>query len=143
MVITGVADRVPDRIKHLVYLDALLPQNGENVNTIIAPRIKQPVKDGFITAPWVVGDPPPPHDVLMPAKTFSQPISLTNQAAAAKLPATYILTVDKGETPEQDDFYPFYRRARARGWKVIVMEGDHNVQRSHRKELVGLLESAP
>ena len=34
MVITGVADRVPDRIRHLVYLDALLPENGESVNTI-------------------------------------------------------------------------------------------------------------
>lgn len=143
MVITGVADRVPDRIKHLVYLDALLPKDGENVNAIIAQRIKQPIQDGFITAPWVVGNPPPPHDVLMPAKCFSEPISLTNQAVAGKLPTTYILTVDAGQPPEQDDFYPFYQRAKTRGWTVLIMEGDHNVQRSHRKELVGLLESAP
>jgi pimeloyl-ACP methyl ester carboxylesterase len=34
MVITGVADRVPDRIKRLVYLDALVPNDGESVNTI-------------------------------------------------------------------------------------------------------------
>lgn len=143
MVITGVADRVPDRIKHLVYIDALLPQNGENVNAVIAERIKQPIKDGFITAPWVTGNPPPPHDVLMPAKCFSEPIVLTNQAVAGKLPATYILTVDAGQPPAQDDFYPFYQRAKARGWTVTIMEGDHNVQRSHRKELVRLLESAP
>ena len=49
----------------------------------------------------------------MPAKTFSEPISLTNQAVAGKLPTTYILTVDKGKPPEQDDFYPFYQRAKA------------------------------
>jgi len=28
--ITGVADRMPDRIRHLVYLDAVLAQNGQN-----------------------------------------------------------------------------------------------------------------
>ena len=29
MVITGVADRLPGRLAHLVYLDALVPQNGD------------------------------------------------------------------------------------------------------------------
>ena len=143
MVITGVADRLPDRIRRLVYVDALLPENGENVDTIISPKLKKPVKDGFVTCPWVTNNPPPPHDVLMPAKTFSEPISLTNQAATGKLPVTYILTVDKGSPPEQDDFYPFYLRARDRDWRVYIMEGDHNVQRSHPKELVMLIEHAP
>ena len=32
MVITGVADRVPDRIKHVIYLDAIVPENGESAN---------------------------------------------------------------------------------------------------------------
>jgi len=142
MVITGVADRVPDRIRHVIYVDALLPDNGENVNSIIARRIMKPVKDGFVTDPWVVGNPPPPHDVPMPEKTFSEPITLTNQAVAMHLPTTYILTVDKGSTPDQDDFYRFYVRARERGWQAWIMEGDHNVQRSHPKELAGLFEQA-
>jgi len=143
MVITGVADRVPDRIKHVVYLDALLPENGECVNDIISPKLKQPVIDGFIIPSWLQGNPPPPHDVPQSAKTFSEPITLTNQAIAQKLPATYILTVDKGAPPEQDDFYRFYERAKARGWTAEIMEGDHNVQRSHPHELVKLLEQAP
>ena len=142
MVITGVADRLPDRIQHLIYVDALLPRNGENVDSIITKRLLQPVQDGFVTAPWANLNSPPPHDVLMPARAFSQPIVLTNQAVAEKLPATYILTVDAGKAPEQDDFYRFYQRARARGWPAWVMEGDHNVQRSHPIKLVQLLEKA-
>jgi pimeloyl-ACP methyl ester carboxylesterase len=142
MVITGVADRVPDRIKDVIYVDALLPKNGENVSSIIAKRILKPIKDGYITAPWLVGNPPPPHDVLMPAKCFSEPITLTNQDVAMKLATTYILTVDPGNLPQQDDFYPFYVRAQSYGWPAWVMEGDHNVQRSHPKELVQLLEKA-
>src|SRR5205809_2952479 len=30
-VISGVADRIPDRIRALVYLDAFVPENGENL----------------------------------------------------------------------------------------------------------------
>jgi hypothetical protein len=51
--------------------------------------------------------------------------------------------VDKGSPPERDDFYPFYLRARDRGWTTIIMEGDHNPQRSHPKELVTLVEHVP
>jgi pimeloyl-ACP methyl ester carboxylesterase len=143
MVITGVADRVPDRIKHLIYLDALVPENGESVDAIISEKLKKPIKDGFITAPWITGNPPPPHDVPQSAKTFSEPISLKNQAIAGKIPTTYILTVDAGRQPEQDDFYNFYQRAKTRSWTTVIMEGDHNVQRSHQKQLVQLLENAP
>lgn len=144
MVITGVADRVPERIAHLVYLDALLPENGESVTNAMPPRanVNRTPVNGYIIPTWVKPNTPPPHDVLMPALTFSQPITLTNQTAAAKIPATYILTVDGGKKPEQDDFYKFYQRAQARGWSVETMEGDHNVQRSHPMQLLQLLEHA-
>jgi pimeloyl-ACP methyl ester carboxylesterase len=140
MVVTGVADRVPERIKRVVYVDAMVPENGENVSVAMgARRIPLQVTDGFILPNWVKGSQPPPHDVPMPAKCFSQPIALTN---SAKVPATYILTVDAGKQPAQDDFYKFYLRAQARGWPARVMEGDHNVQRSHPQELKRLLEQA-
>ena len=144
MVITGVADRVPDRIRRLVYLDAFVPTNGESANTIGGRTgIDRPTTNGFVIPTWIKGNPPPPHDVPQSAKTFSQPIVLTNQVVAGKLPVTYILTVDKGRKPEQDTFYPFYQRAEARGWKAVLMEGDHNVQRSRPGELVRLIEQAP
>jgi pimeloyl-ACP methyl ester carboxylesterase len=144
MVITGVADRVPDRIKRVIYLDAILPEDGENAYAGFRnDDISRLAKDGYLIPVWITGNPPPPHDVPHPAKTFSEPISLKNQEAARKIPTTYILTVDKGNKPEQDDFYPFYVRAQKRGWPVLIMEGDHNVQWSHPKELVRLLETVP
>ncbi len=140
MVVTGVADRVPERIKRVVYVDAMLPENGESVAAAMpARRIPLAVTNGFILSNWVKASQPPPHDVPMPAKCFSQPIVLTNQV---KVPATYILTVDAGTPPAQDDFYKFYQRAQARNWPAWVMEGDHNVQRSHPQELARLLEQA-
>jgi len=143
MVITGVADRIPGRIRHLVYVDAKLPENGEHSDSLMAKETVRVIKDGYLVPFWVTNNTPLPHDVLMPAETFSQPIKLTNQIVARKIPTTYILTVDPGKTPEQDEFYPYYQRAKARGWSALIMEGDHNVHRSHPQELVKLLEQAP
>jgi hypothetical protein len=118
----------------------MLPQDGECAARIRKGGIPD-VKDGFISATWLKGNPPLPHDVAQPAKTYSDPISLTNQKVARKLPTTYILTVDKGATPEDDDFFKFYQRAQTYGWQTLIMEGDHNVERSHPRELVALLEN--
>jgi len=142
MVITGVADRVPERIKHIIYLDAIVPENGENANQALGNPNREST-NAFITPFWLRGNEPIPHDVPHPAKTFSQPISLKNQDVAQKLPTTYILTVDKGREPQQDTFFRSYQRAKARGWTTQIMEGDHNVQWSKPKELVALLESSP
>jgi pimeloyl-ACP methyl ester carboxylesterase len=144
MVVTGVADRVPERLKHLIYLDAFLPENGESLNSLVTgPGLTRNVQDGFVIPSWLRGNPPPPHDVPHPARTLNEPVSLRNQEAVRRIPTTYILTVDAGRTPEQDGFFRSYERAKTRGWKTITMEGDHNVQWSKPQELVRLLESAP
>src|SRR5512143_1846187 len=35
MVITGVADRLPSRIRHLVYLDAAIPRDGQSLADLL------------------------------------------------------------------------------------------------------------
>ena len=127
MVITGVADRIPDRISRLIYLDAFLPNDGESLMSLRKPgslAIEQMSKDGFVIPSWVKPDKPLPKDVPHPLKTLTDPISLKNPAAR-KIPATYILTVEKGKSPEEDDFYPSAERAKARGWPVQIMEANH------------------
>jgi pimeloyl-ACP methyl ester carboxylesterase len=142
MVITGVADRVTDRIKRLVYIDALVPADGESVSTIFGNRndfIKNMTKGDYLVPAWVKPDQPPPHDVPQPLKTFTEPIVLKNQAAR-KLPATYILTVDKGKAAKEDDFYSQSLRARERGWPVLQLTADHNPQWSSPEALVEILD---
>lgn len=128
MVITGVADRIPDRIGRLIYLDAMLPLDGESAATISGPgasKLTTLAKEGFVPAWWVKPDKPYPRDVPHPVKTLTDPIHLANPAAA-KIPAVYVLTVDKGKAAKDDDFFAQSERARARGWPVLQMEGDHN-----------------
>lgn len=139
MVITGVADRVPERLREIIYVDAFLPENGEAANR---PGRGLPTRDGFVPPPWNPPPSPPPHAVPQPAKTFSQPLVLKNPQATAKIPTTYILTVDPGKQPEDDGFFRFSERARARGWNIIVMEADHTPQMSQPAAITRLLEQA-
>lgn len=141
MVVTGVADRVPDRIKRVVYLDAFVPGDGEGVNDLVGGRsdwLKQMTKGDYIVPAWVKPDQPPPKDVPQPLKTFTEKISLKNEAAR-QLPATYILTVEKDKAAENDDFFAQSQRAKQRGWNVIQLTSDHNPQWSAPEALVDVL----
>jgi pimeloyl-ACP methyl ester carboxylesterase len=142
MVITGVADRIPERISRLIYLDAFVPENGESLMSLRksgADDLEKMTRDGFVIPTWVRPGKPYPIDVPHPLKSFTDSIVLKNQAATAKIPATYILTVEKGKKPEHDDFFAAAERARARGWPVFVMEGDHNPHWRQPEALAGVL----
>lgn len=141
MVITGVADRIPERIRKLVYLDAMVPKDGESVMTIMDPKgegISKMVQGDYLVPEWVKSDQKPPKDVPHPLKTFTEPISLKN-AKARDIPAAYILTVDPGKKAEEDNFASSAGRARARGWQMHQMSADHNPQWSAVEELVEML----
>lgn len=141
MIITGVADRIPNRISRLVYLDAFVPNDGESVMSSVGTRgdwLKPMIKGDYIVPPWVKPDQPPPHDEPHPLKTFTDSLSLKNNAAL-KLPATYILTVDAGKEPKDDDFWSQAQRAKDRGWPVLQLTADHNAQWSAPEALVEML----
>lgn len=141
MVITGVAEQVPERIRKLIYLDAIVPNDGESVMSIMDPKgegLKKMIKGDYLATGWVKADQKPPKDVPQPLKTFTEPIVLNNQKAK-KILATYILTVDPGKKAEQDDFAESAARAKERGWKVYEISADHNPQWSAVGPLVEML----
>jgi len=142
MVVTGVADSLPGRIKKLIYLDAIVPENGESVIGIQGSRadpIKKMVVNGFIVPPWVTAGKLPPKDVPHPYKTFTDSIVLTNKERL-KIPATYILTVEKGKEPKDDDFASQAERAKKKGWPILILEADHNAQWSAPEALADMLK---
>jgi hypothetical protein len=49
MVITGTADRVPERIAHLVYLDSAVPKSGESLFSIMEKCGAGPRKFGLVS----------------------------------------------------------------------------------------------
>jgi pimeloyl-ACP methyl ester carboxylesterase len=110
MVITAVADRAPERVGHLVYLDAATPMNGESLAELAAPlmaaaRARGRVVDGVELVLFPGTEPLPhygvtdPDDIAWlearltphPFRCFEQPLVLADEARAAAIPQTHIV----------------------------------------------------
>jgi pimeloyl-ACP methyl ester carboxylesterase len=141
MVITGVADSIPGRISKLIYLDAFVPDAGENVISLVGSReeaFKKMNVNGYLIPAWVPAGKLPPKDVPHPFKTFTDKIILKNKLRVT-ISTTYILTVDKGKDPKNDDFAIQADRAQKKGWPVVYLESDHNPQWSAPQALAEML----
>lgn len=140
MVITGVADRVPDRIRHLVYLDTPIPNDNDSVMSMSGPKgkwVEDTLKDGMMVPLWVK-ERQPPHDVPHSFKTFTDRISLKNEARK-KIPGTFILAMEPGKEAKDADEYPSYLRAKERGLTLMHLTSDHNPERSAPQALAEML----
>jgi len=142
MVVTGVADRVSDRIRHLVYLDAFVPLDGESVADLAEEFMSRLEASGatagsdFVKPVWVEPGSPPPTDVPHPLKTLTDPIQLGGPPGH-DIPTSYIITRDSPGAA--DSFDPSLARAREFGWTIYELVADHNPQWSRPGELAALL----
>jgi len=110
MIITGVADRVTDRIGHLVYLDAANPENGQSLVDVAGPMMEASrsvgrVIDGVEMVLFPGTDPMGYYGVtdadqiawMQPKLTphpwacFEQKLLLQNESAMRKIPQSHIV----------------------------------------------------
>jgi pimeloyl-ACP methyl ester carboxylesterase len=140
MVITGVAERASERLSHLVYLDAFVPQDGEASIGYLPEDRRTGMIEGARAGGdgWQVPAPPlgrfgvedaedlrwsEPRIVPQPLKTFTQPIALPEHEAET-LPRTYVWC--KGGYTA-GSFAPFAERARGgSGWRYHELETGHD-----------------
>jgi len=104
-------------------------------------KIEKPVKDGFVTCPGR-GQPAAAARRLMPAKTFSEPF-VDQPGCRPKTARDLHPYRGQGQPAGAGRFLFRSTCAPGPGWTVYIMEGGHNVQRSHPKELVVLAEHVP
>ena len=145
-VITGVADQLPKRIKHLVYLDANVPQGNEaffdawseNGRNIVYTEAKAAGTPRFWPLPKDVVDLFNPSDQgLMKSKATAHPIGtfeealISNQQNWESLPKTYILCEDG-----RQQFPPYVENAKSSSeWGFTSLETHHWPMISKPKEL--------
>jgi pimeloyl-ACP methyl ester carboxylesterase len=145
MVITGVIDRIPERIRHVVFLDAAVPDDGMSIWDLFgagAPQDPERFKDGFMQVPWVKADAKPPHSVKQSIKCFNQPVSYKNPAALA-LPVTYVAFVPKDKSVEERaKTDKSWQRAVARGWTIRTFPGGHVAQQEDPRGVATLIEQS-
>jgi len=143
MVITGVMDAVPERIKHAIFLDAAVPGDGMSAQDVWGEKPAWfGVENGMMYFNWLDPDAPLPRDVPQSLKTYTEPVSFNNPAAVL-LPATYIAFVAPGQAAERRSSDSSWLRAEERDWVIRTLDSGHNAQRSHPQELAAMLEAAP
>lgn len=157
MVITGVAAAVPDRLAHLVYLDAFIPADGQSLMGLMAPERVQVIGE-MVRATgdgWRLAGPGPfSREALVresygvtdeadvrwivdrlvdqPFGTFTEPVSAANPAAAT-LPRTFI------HCTGWHAFDREAKQARQSGWRVHALPTGHDAMVTMPHELAALL----
>ncbi|KAB8181544.1 alpha/beta fold hydrolase [Nonomuraea phyllanthi] len=140
MVITGVADRVPGRVSGLVYLDAMVPQDGDSCWSVVTDQERQwyadVVETGVAVRPLPFFDPrATPH----PLASLFQPLRLTG-GLAPSLRRVYVYAAGwTGESP----FTPVYQRLREDpAWTTHALDSGHNLMRDAPLDLLKILLDA-
>jgi pimeloyl-ACP methyl ester carboxylesterase len=142
MVISGVAEQVPDRISQLIYLDAMVPNDGESARDVCGPLwdglIAPHVKDSLVLYPFGTASATPPGDVPQPLKTYTEPLKINNPLVK-KIPSAFIVMTKSGKSSSLNDQLGL-NKARDRGWKIYQLEGGHYAMREQPDKLVEKLE---
>jgi pimeloyl-ACP methyl ester carboxylesterase len=149
MVATGVADRARARIRHLVYLDAFAPKDGQSVFDLLPPDIVAKMQVGAAASASGFGIPsnPMPSDTApedvawaatrrlpQPIKAFSTKLRLS---AEPTMPRTYIYAKKAGIG---DTFRQFAARAKAEQWQnVFEIDSSHNPHITNPQALLEIL----
>ncbi len=112
-VITGVADRMPDRLQQLIYLDALVAQHGQSALSLFSPEVQLERRrtidaEGLrmaIPSPEKFGVTDPQQQAWLkrrltphPLKAYTDTLQLTHPVGNG-LPKTYIAVTDPWYPP--------------------------------------------
>jgi pimeloyl-ACP methyl ester carboxylesterase len=155
MVITGVAEHCPERLAHLVYINGVVPRDGEamvdQLDAVRGPqftaRVRKAIqnREGFLSPPatpeavqqrWGISDPADQEWVLdrltpQPVAAFGQPLQV-RQPEARSIPRSFILSSESG-------FGPVAELARESGWRTFQMDTGHDPMITRFRELTNIL----
>ena len=142
LVITAVAEAIPDQIRHLVYLDALVPQDGQSLADMVGPEVMAQI-DELVQANgdgWLLPAAKSVDSRLTdhPIKTVYGKVEIKNPTAAA-LPRTYICCTEKTESPFTPTLYRVAQQAKDAGWSYRELPTHHEPEISMPDEVTELL----
>lgn len=144
-VVAGVADRVPQRIRALVYLDAFIPENGQSLSKgVPADRLQ----DGWKVLPiaaqtfgvnvadraWVDRQCTPQS-----IDCWLQPSRLNGNHLSIP---TILYVLATGWGGERPPFRPHHDKALEQGWKTVQLACGHDVMLEEPTRLAEILVDA-
>ena len=142
MAVTAAADGVPKRIRLLVYIDALVPEDGQSGLDLLPEGFAEVVRaaadergHGWVSPPEAVLPPEgliPEQDRAryvarlraQPVATFTEPVRITG--AVARIPRAFIRCTGNAPDVGGDPIEPMATRARAEGWPYRELHAPHD-----------------
>ena len=147
MVGTALADRVPERIRQIIYVDAFVPRDGQALVDIVPAETRERIlavgrDGGWQVPPQPIPDDTSPEDVAwiqqlrvpQSLRSFDTPVRLAS--GDTKLPRSYIYAL---RHPPADTFGPFAARAKSEGWDYHEIDASHSAQITAPRALADLL----
>ena len=142
MVITGVAERAPERLARLVYLDAFVPQDGQALADLFPPEVVAWLEERARTVGdgWRIPHDPPDADrrTDFPLAALRQPLAVRSPEAA-RLPRAYIACAESRGIPLFAHFEEAAARAQREGWVYRELPTGHVPMQTMPKDLAELL----
>lgn len=152
MAVTGVADRMTNRISRIVYLDALIPENGDSAFALLPAGMADARRKAALDQGAGVALPVPGPDAFSipagaakdwfmqrlrphPIGTYESPLRLSKPTGAG-LPVTYIAYTN----PALASIEPSRQRARSKvGWQYRELAVPHDVEVPTPEKVVAVL----
>ena len=146
MVITGVADRVPQRIRRLIYWNAFVPNDGEALNDLVPAHyvalfdaVSQASPDNSVVLPFPIwregfindadlATAQAAYDVLNPHPyaTFTDQIRLSKNPAEMELAKSYLYCTEDCALPQSLGWHP--RLSEKLGlFRFVAIPGSHEL----------------
>jgi pimeloyl-ACP methyl ester carboxylesterase len=137
MVITGVADRIPEKVDALVYLDAFVPRDGESCWHLVNDEQHEWYlgvdATGYGVPPLPSFD---PRASAHPLASLLQPIRLTRDLNRFRRRDFVYALKWPGDSPLRAS----YERVKDDpNWHVHEVDGAHNLMRDNPEDLFGIL----
>jgi pimeloyl-ACP methyl ester carboxylesterase len=117
MVVTATLDRIGDRVRELVYLDAFVPNDGQSLSDLTS----SPIPPGALGDEWLIAPRPRVIDdsdeeawnevrrTSQPYRTFSEHARLSKPVEAFAFGLTYVKALDDPIVPDRRN--PFWDAA--------------------------------
>ncbi|MCB1747849.1 MAG: alpha/beta hydrolase [Gammaproteobacteria bacterium] len=159
MVITAAADRLPERLRRLVYWNAFVPRDGEALVDLVPAHYRAlfddlVAADGSVMLPWpiwreaFINDAPldvaerayarlNPH----PYRTFTDPVRLSRAPDALAMPKSYLNCTEDTALPHGHPWHP--RLSERLGlFRLVQVPGSHELCFSDPARLAAALDVA-
>lgn len=150
MVVTGALDHLADRVKHLVYLDAFVPKDGQSLRTLTGGE--PPIAESFPGSNWLLEPVPREFDdpadaefagarrVSHPMGCFVEPVRLRKPLEERGISLCYIKATGDPRPEAGGPFWTGGGHAKdSPRWRYEEIATNHMIPFNRPKEFVDIL----